>query len=462
MKILIIEDEPTVRLGICTTLKSSGHTVDSADNAVDGLALFKNGQHDLVITDLVMPGAKGGMDVLAGVKETASKSGVIVMTAHGNVKTAVEAMRLGAFDYITKPFDPEELQIAIDKFMGQSRLEEENIQLREELHGKRFLANIVGADPLIKSLGDRIRAVAASDATVLILGETGTGKELVADAIYTLSPRRDKPFIKINCAAIPETLFEAELFGHEKGAFTGAAARRTGKLEAAHGGTVLLDEIADMPLMIQAKLLRAIEERSIERLGGNHRVPVDVRFLCATSKNLKEAVTAGTFRQDLYYRIHVLPILIPPLRERRSDIPLLIRHFFDQFSARTGRVPINLTPAAATALYNYSFPGNVRELKHAIEAAATLCPDATIDILQLPQEIQDAPPEEAIPLNADVSLTLPEQVRTLERKLIMQALEEAEGKRSIAADSLGICRRTLWKKMRDLEIADNDSEDDGN
>ena len=462
MNILIIEDDPTVRLGISTTLKSFGHAVDSAENVADGLALFKTQQYDLIITDLVMPGGRGGMDLLAGVKETDSTCGVIVMTAYGNVKTAVEAMRLGAFDYITKPFDPEELQIAIEKFMDQTRLEEENLQLREELHGKRLLANIVGSTPAIKSLGDRIRAVAVSDATVLIQGETGTGKELAADAVYSLSNRRDKPFIKLNCAAIPETLFESELFGHEKGAFTGAFARRTGKLEAAHGGTMLLDEIGDMPLLIQAKLLRVLEERTIERLGGNQRVPVDVRFICATSKNLKDAVTAGAFRQDLYYRIHVLPIQIPPLRERRPDIPLLVRHFLDAFSSHAGRGTINLSPAAATALNSYSFPGNVRELKHALEAAATLCRDPALDIGHLPLEMQADTEDESCVSGAGCCASLPEQLRTLERELIIKAIEEAGGKRAPAADRLGICRRTLWKKMRDLGIADNDAEDEGN
>lgn len=459
MKILVIEDEPSVRLGLCTTLKGFGHSTDSAGNAVDGIALFKNGQHDLVITDLVMPGGKGGMELLAEVKGLNSRCGVIVMTAYGNVKTAVQAMRLGAFDYITKPFDPEELQIAIGKFMDQTRLEEENCQLREELHGKRFLQNIAGESPAVKSLCDRIRAVAPSDASVLITGETGTGKELAADAICSLSPRREKPFIRINCAAIPETLFESELFGHEKGAFTGAAGRRAGKLEAANGGTVLFDEIGEMPLAIQAKLLRVLEEPAVERLGGNQRVPLDVRFLFATSRNLKDAIAAGTFRQDLYYRIHVLPIHLPPLRERRTDIPILARCFLDDFSARSGREPINLTPEATAALYNYNFPGNVRELKHAIEAGAIICQESTIDTIHLPQELQEiSAGAAAIP--PDSSDSLQEQVRILERELISRALEDAEGKKSAAADRLGICRRTLWKKMRDLQIDSQEDDDE--
>ncbi len=458
MKILVIDDEPSVRLGLCTVLKGFGHTADAAGNAGDGISLFRSEQHDLVITDLVMADSKGGMEVLAEVKGINPKSGVIVMTAHGNVKTAVQAMRLGAFDYITKPFDPEELQLAIEKFMDLTRLEEENSQLREELHGKRFLRNIAGESPAIQALCDRIRTVAASEASVLILGETGTGKELAADAICSLSPRRDKPFVKINCAAIPETLFESELFGHEKGAFTGAAGRRAGKLEAANGGTVLFDEIGDMPLAIQAKLLRVLEERSVERLGGNHRVPLDVRFLFATASNLKEAVAAGSFRQDLYYRIHVLPVQLPPLRERRSDIPVLARHFLDDFSARSGKPAINLTPEAAAVLSNYRFPGNVRELKHALEAGATLCPASTIEIIHLPQELQETSTGGAIPTGSSGSLQ--EQVCSFERNRIMQALREMGGKRTAAADRLGICRRTLWKKMRDLQIDSLEGEEE--
>lgn len=262
MKILVIEDEPSVRLGLCSALKQAGHAACSATDAPEGIALFRRDQHDLVITDLVMPGGSG-MEVLAAVTELAPKTGVIVMTGFGNVKTAVEAMRHGAFDYISKPFDPDELLLTIDKFIHLANLEQENFLLREEVREKRQFESIVGESPAIEKLCDTIRTVAHSDAPVLIRGETGTGKEMVANALCSLSARKDKPFVKINCAAVPETLFESELFGYEKGAFTGAQARRKGKLESAQGGTVLLDEIGDMPLLIQAKLLRVIEERTI-------------------------------------------------------------------------------------------------------------------------------------------------------------------------------------------------------
>lgn len=459
MKIIVIDDEPSVRLGICTVLRANGHSVNSAVNAKDGIAQFQEERHDLVITDLIMPGGDGGMTVLAIVKELAPKSGVIVMTAFGNVKTAVEAMRLGAFDYITKPFDPDELLIVIDKFTTQTRLEQENFLLREEIREKRQIESIVGASPAIQRLCDTIRAVSRSDASVLILGETGTGKELVADALCSLGERRDRPFVKINCAAVPETLFESELFGYERGAFTGAHARRKGKLEAAHGGTILLDEIGDMPLMIQAKLLRVIEERMLERLGGNERVVIDVRFLYATARKLKEAIRAGTFREDLYYRINVLPIQIPPLRERREDIPLLVRHFLEVSSRRTGRAAPTVSPAAMAALTRYDFPGNVRELKHSLEMAVTLCPDAAITLRDLPAEIREACIEESIPPD-DGAVFLQDKVRSFERDLIMQSLEENGGKKALAANTLGICRRTLWKKMRDLQIPNLLPEDD--
>ena len=450
MKILVIEDEPSVRLGLCSALKQAGHDVCAAINAPEGIAVFQQDQHDLVITDLVMPGGSG-MEVLAAVKALAPKTGVVVMTAFGNVKTAVDAMRRGAFDYVSKPFDPDELLIVIEKFTAQMNLEQENFLLREEVREKRQFENIVGASPSITRLCDTIRTVAHSDASVLILGETGTGKEMVANALCSLSARKDKPFVKINCAAIPETLFESELFGYEKGAFTGALARRKGKLEAAHGGTVLLDEIGDMPLIIQSKLLRVIEERTLERLGGNETVAIDVRLMYATARNLKEAVKAGSFREDLYYRINVLPLQVPSLRERREDIPLLVRHFLDEFSTRAGKSGITISPAAMTALTHYDFPGNIRELKHAMEMAVTLCTNALITLLHLPAEIRESSAGDAN-LEGAEPVFLTDRVRRLERDLITKALDEAEGKKAVAADILGICRRTLWKKMRDLQI----------
>lgn len=460
MKILVIEDEPSVRLGLCTALKAAGHRVSSAGTAADGISLFDKEQHELIVTDLVMPGGEGGMEVLAAVKSRSAQSGVIVMTAFGTVKTAVEAMRRGAFDYITKPFDAEELLIAIDRFISQTRLEEENLLLREEVRDKRRLESMVGASPVILKLCDTIRAAAHSDASVLILGETGTGKELVANALCALSPRRDKPFIKINCAAIPETLFESELFGYEKGAFTGAVNRRKGKLEAAYGGTVLLDEIGDMPLMIQAKLLRVIEERRLERLGGNEGVALDVRFLFATARNLKEAIRAGSFREDLYYRINVLPLRVPPLRERQQDIPLLVRHFLEESASSSGRPALAVSPEAMRLLERHDYPGNVRELKHALAMAATLCQGTVITPLHLPEDMRSPELCEEPDSAADGPALLTDKVRHLERELIQQALEESGGRKALAAERLGICRRTLWKKMRDLQFPNLQGEED--
>ena len=459
MKILVIEDEPSVRLGLCSALKGAGHQVGSAANARDGIALFQKEQHDLVITDLVMPGDGSGLEVLTAVKEQSPRSGVMIITAFGNVKTAVEAMRQGAFDYVAKPFEPDELLIAIDRFAHQTRLEQENILLREEVREKRQLEHIVGDSPAIQRLCDTVRAAARTDVSVLILGETGTGKELVANALCALSPRHDKPIVKINCAAVPETLFESELFGYEKGAFTGAMARRKGKLEAAQGGTILFDEIGDMPLTIQAKLLRVIEERQLERLGGNDTIAIDVRFLYATSKNLKDAVKSGAFRSDLYYRVNVVPVEVPPLRERRQDIPLLIRHFLDGFSARAGRRSMGVTPSALAALEQYDFPGNVRELRHAMEMAVALCPDDTITLRHLPAEIREASVAESTGVAED-TVFLQDKVRRLEHDEIIRALAESSGKKALAAERLGICRRTLWKKMRDLRIVAPDAEDD--
>lgn len=451
MKILVVDDEPIIRLGLLNTLAQAGYGVDCAQDASAWMELFRKGGYDLVITDLVMPGGRGGLDVLRDVKDANAIAGVIVMTAFGTVKTAVEAMRLGAFDYITKPFEPEELLIIIERFVAQKNLEQENLMLREEIRHARQIHGIVGESQAMKRLCETIETIGGSDASVLIYGETGTGKELAANALHDLSPRSDKPFIKINCAAVPETLFESELFGYEKGAFTGAQQRRKGKIEAAQGGTVLFDEIGDMPLAIQAKLLRVIEERKVDRLGAHEAVSVDVRFLYATAKNLKQAVKDGSFREDLYYRINVLPLQIPPLRERPGDIPFLARHFLDEFCRRSGKTGLAISESAMAALSGYRFPGNVRELKHAVEMAVTLCTQDMITLVHLPAEIREASCGEAYLAAAGPGF-LSDQVRRLERELITKALEEADGKKAAAADSLGICRRTLWKKMRDLQF----------
>lgn len=459
MKILIIEDELSVRLGIACTLEGAGYQVEAADNGLEGIRLFERKHFDIVITDLRLPGADG-IGVLKSVKGISPETGVIIITAFADVKTAVDAMKEGAYDYISKPFDPEELLLVIDRFIKHMGLVLENIRLREEVREKKEFQYIVGASPGMQALFESIEVVAKTDSSVMIYGESGTGKEMVANAIHTLSPRNDKPFIKINCAAIPDTLLESELFGHEKGAFTGATQRRKGKFEAAGGGTIFLDEIGDMTLALQAKLLRVLESHTFERLGGNESITVDVRTIYATRKNLKEEVEANGFREDLYYRINVIPIIVPPLRERKEDIPLIVEHFIKVFAGIMNKGSISISPAAFEALMSYEYPGNVRELKHAIETAVTFCKGSTIDLCCLPAEIrgQEILKQPISFMCEDLSLS--DRVRGFEKEVIAQAIDESGGRKKEAAKKLGISRETLWRKMRELGFPESSAAED--
>ncbi|MBI5049416.1 MAG: sigma-54-dependent Fis family transcriptional regulator [Nitrospirae bacterium] len=448
LKILIIEDEPTVRLGLSCTLEGRGCRVLTAENGVDGIRLFEKEGFDIVITDLRLPGADG-IEVLKSIKNISPDTGVIIITAFADVKNAVEAMREGAYDYISKPFDAEELLIVIERYVKYRGIELENIRLKEELREQKQFQNIIAISPAMQSVFETIEAAAKTDSSILIYGESGTGKELVANAIHNLSPKRDNPFIKINCAAIPETLLESELFGHEKGAFTGAIHRKKGKFEVADTGTIFFDEISEMPVSLQAKMLRVIEDHTFERLGGNEPIHVEVRTLFATCKNLKDEIKADKFREDLYYRINVLPITVSPLRERKEDIPLLVEHFLKIFSKKTGRSGLIITPSAMQRLLAYDYPGNVRELKHAIEMVVTLCKGRTIDLCCLPAEMRGSRTREnIIPVTCE-NLTLEEKLRDFEKETIVQMLEYTEGKKNKAAKRLGISRKTLWKKLKE-------------
>lgn len=460
MKILVVEDELSVRLGIACTLEGAGYKVSTVENGTDGIVLFEKENFDIVITDLRLPGADG-IEVLKSIKNISPDAGVIVITAFADVKTAVEAMREGAYDYISKPFDPNELLIIIDRFIKHRELELENIRLRREIGECKYFQHIVGISPAMQAIFEKIEVVSKTDSSVMIYGESGTGKELVANAIHSLSPRKDNPFIKINCAAIPETLLESELFGHEKGAFTGAIHRRKGKFEMAHGGTIFLDEIGDMPLSLQAKLLRILEDHTFERVGGNESVSVDVRTIYATGKNLKEEVKAGKFREDLYYRINVLPVTLPPLRERTEDIPLLVEHFLKIFGGKTGKTGLTISPAAMEKLIAYNYPGNVRELRHSMEMAVTFCRGNVVEPCCLPAEIRGAQTEQGPQTLICSSLPITEKVKTFERELITRALEETGGKKKETAKKLGISRGTLWRKLKEhgFPVSDSDFED---
>lgn len=449
-RIVVIDDEPLIRVSIADALSNLGCRVLTAEDGPKGIELIKRESPQVVITDLRLPG-QDGFQVLKAAKELPYETGVILITAYGDVKSAVEAMKKGALDYLTKPFQMEELILMVERFLRYQQMEEENIRLREEVAEKRAFYNIIGRGPAMERVFDLISTVAPRDSSVLIQGETGVGKELVAHAIHNLSPRNGGPFIKINCAAIPENLLESELFGHEKGAFTGAIQRRKGKIEIAHKGTIFFDEIGDMALPLQAKLLRVLESMEFERIGGNETIKVDVRSIFATQKDLKEMVEKGGFREDLYYRVNVVPITIPPLRERREDIPLLIEHFLNYYCQKMGRPPLGLSPEANSRFLTYEYPGNVRELQHAIEMAVALCKGEGIELKHLPLEIQGRVVSSS-PQSFPDDTSLAKCVKGFERQRIIKVLQDVGGKKGEAAKRLGITRKSLWQKIKELNI----------
>lgn len=446
--ILIVEDDPAMRLGMSHFLNSSGFLVKECESGDEAIRILKDEDFDLVITDLKLPGCDG-LSILKETKAKSSETGVIIITAFAEIKTAVQAIKEGAFDYIAKPFSNEELLITIERFLKLRKLESELTRLKECINEAICFENIVGVSTVMRDVFDRISSIAKTDVPVLIQGESGTGKELVANAIHNLSMRKDKPFIKINCAAIPENLFESELFGYEKGAFTGAVELRKGKFEAAKDGSIFFDEIGDMPISLQAKLLRIIEDQTITRLGGTNPIKVNVRGIFATSKNLKECVAKGTFREDLFYRINVVPIIIPPLRERKEDIPYLIDYFLKYFGNKYSKIGLKVSPSAYESLMLYNYPGNVRELKHALERAILLSKNGIIEIKNLPDEFQTTKKE--IPRSID-KLSLPESLMSVEKEIIINALRETGGKKMKAAEKLGISRKVLWKKLKEYNI----------
>jgi len=435
--ILVIEDDRLMRITLEDSLRASGYNTLTCENLKDALAILQEREFDLIVTDVRLPDGNG-MDILRDLKDTP----VIIMTAFGTIRDAVEAMKLGAFDYITKPFSLEEFLLLVERAIEFRDMKLENRRLRQNLSNCYGLPSIIGESPSIKALISQIEKIANSDSTVLIYGESGTGKELVATTIHYLSKRRDKPLIKINSAAIPEGLVESELFGYEKGAFTGALKRKPGRFELANGGTLFLDEVGDLPLSAQAKLLRVIQERSFERVGGTETVNVDVRLIAATNKNLLEEVKKGRFREDLYYRLNVIPIMIPPLRERREDIPLLIEHFLKKYNSRLGK-EVRLSKEALDALLSYDYPGNVRELENIIERVVVLSTDGVIKKEDLPF-VSDK--------GEDRLVTLSEVSQRAEKEYIEKVLRLTGGNKTRAAELLGISRKTLWEKMNTYGI----------
>jgi DNA-binding NtrC family response regulator len=450
-RLLIAEDEPLLRVSMADALRKEGWIVDVAVDGVKAVALYEQYLHDVVVTDLVMP-SLDGMGLLRRVKALQAGTTVVIITAHGSVEKAVEAMREGAADFVTKPFSMAQLLVRIESVCSRRQLQQENVRLREQLEDRYSFSNIIGKSRKMQDVFWLIREVAHSDATVVIQGESGTGKELVASAIHFNSKRRARPYVRVSCASLPESLVESELFGYEKGAFTGATQRRIGRFESAAQGTLFLDEIGDLPLAVQAKLLRVLQERQIERLGSNQPIDVDVRFVSASLRSLEEEVERGAFRKDLFFRINTVSIHLPPLRERREDIPLLAEAFLREFSGERGKEVEGLSDAALEVLDGHSWPGNVRELRNVIERAVVFCRDPRITPEHLPPGLRDASSPTPPPGPPGPAEPLRQAVERAEVEAIRAALAASDGRRNEAAEILGISRKTLWEKIKGYGI----------
>ncbi len=452
--ILAIDDDPAVRQSLSEILEAEGHRVSAAADGETGLALLQDHPFDLVLTDLALPGL-GGMDILAYLVQEQPQCPCIIITGFGTISNAVVAMRQGAYDYLTKAVDPTELRLVVARALEHSRLKRENVQLKRQLHRRYGFANMVGDSEAITRVFDLIRKVADTDSTVLLLGESGTGKELITHAIHFNSSRRDGPLIPVNCAAIPEELLESELFGHERGAFTHAVRTRIGRFEQADGGTIFLDEISEMSPGLQVKILRVLQDHSFERIGGVKTIRVDIRVIAATNRDLEELVQQNRFREDLFYRLNVIPIRVPPLRERVTDIPLLARHFLQEFSRKQKKPLKRLSPAALDLLQQYPWPGNVRELENLMERLEILTEGEVIEVADLPEKFQGLhlPPGAAAAELPPRGIPLTATVQAFERGLILQALESSNWVKSRAAALLNLNRTTLLEKMKKQGIS---------
>ncbi|GAB4510795.1 MAG: sigma-54 dependent transcriptional regulator [Haliangiales bacterium] len=455
--ILIIDDNETIREGLAHTIRRMGHDTLVAKSGADGLAAFRGAEQvDFVITDLKMDGMDG-VAVLREIAQLDHDVPTMIITAYGTVETAVEAMKLGAFDFLTKPFAPEVVRLKVERALelcearrARSRLEAHNEYLRAEAEPRHRFADLIGASESMATVFRTVQKVARTDSTVLISGESGTGKELVARAVHEHSKRQGGPFIKVNCGALTETLLESELFGHERGAFTGAVKAKMGRFELADGGTLFLDEVGDVSAAMQVKLLRALQEQEFERVGGEATVKVDVRVVSATNKDLDAEVAAGRFRQDLYYRLHIIPIALPPLRDRRDDVPLLAAHFVAKLGPRTNPSVRGISDAALGRLMAYQWPGNVRELENVIEQALVFAESDEIDVAALPAALQGA--SDSSSLSVPEQMSLPEILEDLERQLILKAFDSARGVKTETARLLGIKTSALYYKLDKYSI----------
>ena len=447
-KILIVDDDASHRLMLKAFLTDAGYQVFEAGDGQEAIEMVNEQFYDLIMLDLKMKRV-GGLEALQRIKEISPAIPVLIMTAYASVKTAVAGLKMGAFDYLVKPLDMDEVLIIVEKALNYNQLQVENKALKSRLNLQFDFSAIIGKSKKMREVFEVLAMAAPSDATILILGESGTGKELIANAIHQNSLRKDKPFIKVNCAALSENLLESELFGHEKGAFTGAMARRLGRFELAHGGTLFLDEIGDMSLATQAKILRVLQEGEFERLGGEKTIKTDVRLIAATNKNLEKEVEQGTFRKDLYFRLSVVPVYLPALRERKEDIPLLAEHFLKKYAEKNNRLIRGFTPQAMDLLMRYEWPGNVRELENVIERAVILSRNELILPETLPANLRNSTK------NAEDLTTeslVGRSIREVEKELILKTLEQTGNNITRAAEILGLTRRGLQYKLKELGL----------
>ena len=446
--VLVVDDEKNIREGLQKALEMDGHNVYLAADGREAWQLIENEEIDLVITDLRMP-EMAGEELLKRVVESYPTVQVIILTGHGTIETAVQAMRDGAFDFLTKPVNLDRLSLLVKRALSTRELVLQHRALQEELDKRKQFANVIAKSPEMTSIFDVVHQVAPTKASVLITGESGVGKELIADAIHRLSDRRDKPFVKVHCAALSESLLESELFGHEKGAFTGAVGRKRGRFELAHLGTIFLDEIGEINPNVQVKILRVLQEKRFERVGGEETLQVDTRIISATNKDLRKEIEAGRFREDLYYRLNVVNIDVPPLRERKEDIPLLVSAFIKEFARENNKNVEGIDPKARSVLYNYSWPGNVREVRNCIESATVMCKGNIIQVDDLPPSIVGDSD------NDYIKISLGSKLAEAEQEIIRSTLNANKGNKSRTAEILGIGRKTLHRKIAEYGIEED-------
>ena len=449
--LLIIDDEKNIREGLGANFEMEGYNVKLAENGQQGLEFISKGDIDLVITDLRMPGISGE-EVLRKVTTETPGIPVIVLTGHGSIDSAVDAMRNGAYDFLTKPLNLDQLTMIVKRALEARELSLQHKQLKKEVENDMAFDKMIGKSAEMQKVFEMIKKVASSKASVLITGESGVGKEVVADAIHKLSPRKDHQCIKVHCAALSETLLESELFGHEKGAFTGADNLVKGRFELAHESSIFLDEIGEINPSVQIKILRVLQEKAFERVGGQETINVDVRIIAATNRVLEEEVKKGTSREDLYYRLNVIHIHVPPLRERKDDIPLLVASFLEEFAVENGKNIKGIDSQAKSAIYNYNWPGNIRELRNCIESAVVMCSGEEIKLEDLPPTVSKSAGDQSINIPANATLDEAEKI------IILQTLAANKNNKSKTADLLGIGRKTLHRKLEEYGINSDDSE----